>query len=709
MCLSIVPGRPTPSSDCPARNPSLWPATWQVEAPAGNMSASPNIPSQVLEAFKATQGKTITCQAAVAPPKAGEVRVKVIANALCHTDIYTLEGHDPEGLFPSVLGHEASALVESVGPGVTSVQVGDVVIPCYTPECRAHDCIFCQSPKTNLCPTIRSTQGQGLMPDGTSRLSKDGQALFHFMGCSTFAEYAVIAEISAAKIHPGADLNQMCLLGCGVSTGWGAVINTMKMEPGKSVAVFGLGALGLSVIQASRLVGARYIVGVDVNEKKFASAQAMGASLCVNPQTCDGGDVKAQLLQAEKWGYDYTFDCTGHVAVMRNALEVAHRGWGQSCIIGVAAAGQEISTRPFQLVTGRSWQGTAFGGWKSRTEVPQLVQRVMRGEMTLEPYVTHQIEGLSRVNQAIEALHSGSCLRAVVKIAKSEVPLAPLPSLKGNVKLEGGYLKQLTHWSPSTQCDMTFSIFVPQPKTRFTAPPPVLYYLSGLTCTDENARSKSHFAQAAAQYGLAVVFPDTSPRGVTLAGQDESYDFGSGAGFYLNATADPWSKHYKMYDYITKELPDLVSQLFRVDATRSGIMGHSMGGHGALVAHLKNPGKYQSVSAFAPICHPMDCPWGHKAFKGYLGSIEAGSAYDATVLMSTFTGPKIPILIDQGTADNFLKDQLKPEKLSAAAAKINYPLEIRMQKDYDHSYYFISTFLRDHIEHHARGLGLNSF
>merc|ERR1711994_912773 len=387
----------------------------------------------MMKAFEATQGQTITCKAAVAweakkpldvtdiqvaPPKAGEVRVKIIANALCHTDIYTLDGHDPEGLFPSVLGHEAAGIVESVGEGVTSVQPGDVVIPCYTPECKDKiNCIFCQSPKTNLCPKIRATQGKGVMPDGTTRLSKDGKDIFHFMGCSTFAEYAVISEISAAKIHPGADLDKMCLLGCGVSTGWGAVFNTVKMEPGTTAAVFGLGALGLSVIQASKQAGAKRIVGVDINDGKFELAKQMGATDCV---LSDAG-IEDKLMGMEKWGYDYTFDCTGNVHVMRCALEVAHRGWGESCVIGVAAAGKEISTRPFQLVTGRNWKGTAFGGWKSRTEVPKLVQTVMRGEMDLDPYITHTFKGLDKVNDSIDALHSGTCLRAVVEIGESDI------------------------------------------------------------------------------------------------------------------------------------------------------------------------------------------------------------------------------------------------------------------------------------------------
>lgn len=603
----------------------------------------------------------------------------------------------------SVPGHEATAIVESVGPNVTSVVIGDVVVPCYTPECSGYDCIYCQSDKTNLCPKIRGTQGQGFMPDGTSRLSKDGKQIFHFMGCSTFAEYAVIAEISAAKIHPGADLNKMCLLGCGVSTGWGAVFNTVKMEPQKSVAVFGLGALGLSVIQASKKAGASDIVGVDINDAKFTAAEAMGANYFVNP-TKETDDGRGNLLGRHKWGYDYTFDCTGNVHVMRTALEVAHRGWGTSCIIGVAAAGKEISTRPFQLVTGRRWCGTAFGGWKSRTEVPRLVQSVMTGEMTLDPYITHTFDNLSGVNDAIHALHGGDCLRAVVQIAPSGIPLAKLPTLKGNVKVEGGQMKQVTHWSEANQCDMTFSIFLPERKERMEADPPVLYYLSGLTCTDENARTKSHFAEMAAKHGIAVVFPDTSPRGVEIEGQDDSYDFGSGAGFYVNATEPKWAKHYKMYDYVTKELPELVTNLFPVDKVKKSITGHSMGGHGALICHLKNPGMFKSVSAFSPICNPVDCPWGHKAFNGYLGSIEAGKAYDATELMKTYNGPKTPILIDVGTGDGFLNGQLKPENLRVAAAQNGYPISLNLRPLYDHSYYFISTFMRDHIEFHATAL-----
>jgi S-(hydroxymethyl)glutathione dehydrogenase/alcohol dehydrogenase len=375
-----------------------------------------------------TTGQVIKCKAAVAwavndlrieeievaPPKAGEVRVKVIANALCHTDIYTLTGCDPEGLFPCILGHEAGAIVESIGEGVTSVAVGDHVIPCYTPECREAECIFCQSPKTNLCPKIRSTQGQGWMPDGTSRFTCKGQTLYHFMGCSTFAEYTVLAEISCAKINPEAPLEQICPLACGVSTGWGAVWNTCRVEADSSVAVFGLGAVGLAVVQAAKLAGAKTIIGVDTNNGKRETAEKFGVTKFLNP-TEEKDPIAQTIVGLTKWGVDFSFDCTGNTEVMRSALECAHRGWGMSCIIGVAAAGKTIETRPFQLVTGRRWVGTAFGGWKSRTYVPQLVDRVMSGQLPVDDFITHKFEGIDSWPEAIEALHSGECLRAVVK------------------------------------------------------------------------------------------------------------------------------------------------------------------------------------------------------------------------------------------------------------------------------------------------------
>ena len=377
-----------------------------------------------------TAGKPIQCKAMVArapkqplveeiitvdPPKAGEVRVKVMANALCHTDVYTLDGHDPEGLFPCILGHEAGCIVESVGDGVTSVAVGDHVIPCYTPQCCETTCIFCQAPKTNLCPKIRSTQGQGVMPDGTTRFhDQNGDDIYHFMGCSTMSEYTVLAEISCAKIDPAAPLEMVCLFGCGVSTGLGAVWNTCKVEVNSTVAVFGLGAVGLAVVQGAKMAGASKIIGVDINPEKFASAVGLGATDCVNPK-----DIEIPIQQhiagtMTPWGVDYSFDCTGNVQVMRAALECSHRGWGTSCVIGVAASGHELSTRPFQLVTGRVWKGTAFGGFKSRTDVPQLVNRFMKGNLPIDHFITHTFDGVGKTNEAIDALHGGECLRAVV-------------------------------------------------------------------------------------------------------------------------------------------------------------------------------------------------------------------------------------------------------------------------------------------------------
>jgi len=380
-----------------------------------------------------TVGVPITCKAMVAfgvndlreeeiivdAPKAGEVRVKVMCNALCHTDIYTLSGADPEGLFPSILGHEAGAIVESVGEGVTSVKPGDHIVPGYTPQCKGSDCIFCMSPKTNLCPKIRGTQGKGVMPDGTSRftLKKDGSTIYHFMGCSTFAEYTVLAEISCAKINPEAKFETACLFGCGVATGLGAVWNNTKVEPFSSVAVFGLGAVGLAVIQGAKAVGASHIVGIDMNPKKFEIAKQLGATECINPKDHEGKPIQGVLVERSptKFGFDYTFDCTGNTDVMRQALESAHRGWGECCVIGVAAAGKELSTRPFQLITGRKWLGTAFGGWKTRDAIPMLVEKSMKGDLNVDHFVTHRFKGVAGQNEAIEALHSGDCLRAVVE------------------------------------------------------------------------------------------------------------------------------------------------------------------------------------------------------------------------------------------------------------------------------------------------------
>jgi S-(hydroxymethyl)glutathione dehydrogenase/alcohol dehydrogenase len=344
------------------------------------------------------------------PPKAGEVLVEIKATGVCHTDAYTLSGADPEGLFPAILGHEGAGVIVEIGEGVTSLKVGDRVIPLYIPECRC--CEYCLSGKTNLCQSIRITQGQGLMPDGTSRFSLDGQKLHHYMGTSTFANYTVLPEIALAKIRDDAPFEKVCLIGCGVTTGIGAVINTAKVEPGANVVVFGLGGIGLNVIQGARMVGANMIVGVDTNPNKRALAEKLGMTHFVNPNEVEG-DLVPYLVDLTKGGADYSFECIGKVQVMRQALECCHKGWGVSVIIGVAGAGQEISTRPFQLVTGRVWKGTAFGGAKGRTDVPKIVDWYMNGKIDIDRLVS-QILPLERINDAFDAMHHGEAIRSVI-------------------------------------------------------------------------------------------------------------------------------------------------------------------------------------------------------------------------------------------------------------------------------------------------------
>ena len=342
-------------------------------------------------------------------PRAGEVMVEIKATGICHTDAYTLSGADPEGLFPSVMGHEGAGVVVDVGEGVTSVAPGDHVIPLYTPECR--QCKFCLSGKTNLCGAIRATQGQGLMPDGTSRFSLHGETLFHYMGTSTFSNHTVLPEIAVAKIREDAPFDKVCYIGCGVTTGLGAVINTAGVEPGANVAVFGLGGIGLNVIQGARLVGADRIVGVDINPAKRDLAEQFGMTDFINPQDVD--DVVAAIVDLTDGGVDYSFECIGNVEVMRQALECCHKGWGESIIIGVAGSGQEIGTRPFQLVTGRVWRGTAFGGAKGRTEVPRIVDWYMDGKINIDDLITHSMP-LEEINNAFDLMHSGESIRSVV-------------------------------------------------------------------------------------------------------------------------------------------------------------------------------------------------------------------------------------------------------------------------------------------------------
>lgn len=346
----------------------------------------------------------------VEPPRKGEVLVKITHTALCHTDAYTLSGIDPEGVFPAVLGHEGGGIVVEVGEGVTSVKPGDHVIPLYTAECG--ECKFCTSGKTNLCSSVRATQGKGLMPDGTTRFSYNGQPIYHYMGTSTFSEYTVVAEVSLAKVNPEAPLEKVCLLGCGVTTGIGAVHKTAKVKEGDTVAVFGLGAIGLAVIQGAVQAKAGRIIAIDTNPNKFILAKAMGATDLVNPKDHDK-PIQDVIVEMTDGGVDFSFECIGNVDVMRAALECCHKGWGESVIIGVAGAGQEISTRPFQLVTGRVWRGSAFGGVKGRSELPGMVEQAMRGELDLDPYITHSLP-LERINEAFDLMEEGKSIRTVI-------------------------------------------------------------------------------------------------------------------------------------------------------------------------------------------------------------------------------------------------------------------------------------------------------
>ncbi|KAG1144847.1 hypothetical protein G6F37_003403 [Rhizopus arrhizus] len=378
-----------------------------------------------------TAGQVIKCRAAVAweagkplsieevevaPPKAHEVRIKILYTGVCHTDAYTLSGVDPEGVFPAILGHEGGGIVESVGEGVTDVSVGDHVIPLYTAECK--ECKFCTSGKTNLCSSVRATQGRGLMPDETVRFTCKGQPIYHYMGTSTFSEYTVVADVSVVKVDPKPSLQKLCLLGCGITTGFGAATKTVKVTENDSVAVFGVGCIGLSVIQGAAANKAKRIIAIDVNPGKEKIAREFGATDFINPRDHPETPIQNYLVDLTDGGLDYTFDCTGQVEVMRAALEACHKGWGESVIIGVAAAGKEISTRPFQLVTGRVWRGSAFGGVKGRTEMGGLVQSYLDGKLKIDEFITHTFN-LEKINDALDAMHSGTCIRSVVSVCEN--------------------------------------------------------------------------------------------------------------------------------------------------------------------------------------------------------------------------------------------------------------------------------------------------
>ena len=367
------------------------------------------IKSRAAVAFAPNQPLRIV-EVDVAAPKAGEVLVRIVATGVCHTDAYTLSGQDSEGVFPCILGHEGGGIVEALGEGVNSLQVGDYVIPLYTAECG--QCKFCTSGKTNLCQAVRATQGKGLMPDGTTRFSYQSQPIYHSMGCSTFSEYTVLPEVSLAKVPNDAPLDQVCLLGCGVTTGIGAVTNTAKVTPGASVAIFGLGGIGLAAVIGARMARAGRIITVDINPAKFEVAKRLGATDFINPKDFDR-PIQDVIVEMTDGGVDFSFECIGNVQLMRAALESCHKGWGESVIIGVAPAGAEISTRPFQLVTGRVWRGSAFGGVKGRTELPSYVEKAKTGEIPLETFITHRME-LERINEAFELMHHGQSIRSVI-------------------------------------------------------------------------------------------------------------------------------------------------------------------------------------------------------------------------------------------------------------------------------------------------------
>lgn len=384
------------------------------------MSATPG-PIKCLAAIAWEADKPLSIEEVeVAPPQKGEVRIKVLHTGVCHTDAFTLSGADPEGIFPSILGHEGGGIVESVGEGVTSVAVGDHVIPLYTPECR--ECKFCKSGKTNLCQKVRITQGAGTMPDKTTRFTAKGKPIHHYMGCSTFSQYSVVLEISVAKVNPSAALNKVCLLGCGITTGRGAVTHTAKVKKGDTVAVFGLGGVGLAAVQAAASVGASRILAIDINESKFDLAKKMGATECINPLPAklpEGKTIQQHIVDITDGGVDFSFECIGNVDVMRSALECCHKGWGESVIIGVAGSGQEIKTRPFQLVTGRVWRGSAFGGVKGRTELPGMVEETLNGKLDIDPYITHRMP-LQKINEAFDLMHAGKSIRTVIDMFPDE-------------------------------------------------------------------------------------------------------------------------------------------------------------------------------------------------------------------------------------------------------------------------------------------------
>ena len=631
-------------------------------------------------------------------PKAGEVLVEIMATGICHTDAYTLSGADSEGKFPAILGHEGAGIVREIGPGVTTVKVGEHVIPLYTPECR--QCKTCLSRRSNLCTAIRATQGQGVMPDGTSRFRCDGDTVFHYMGCSTFSNFTVLPEIALAKVRDDAPFDKICYIGCGVTTGIGAVIYTAKVWPGANVAVFGLGGIGLNVIQGARMVGADKIVGIDLNPGKRAVAEKFGMTHFVNPDEVGRDKVVQAIVDLTGGGADFSFECIGNVA---------HHAPGARMLpprLGRIDHHRRRRGRPRDrdaTVPARHRPGVARHRLRRRARAHRRAEdrRLVHGGQDQHRRSHHPQAALGAHQRGLRPDARGQ-----VDPRRRRVLMTGFgsdgPRLERSNRCYGGSVGVYAHGSSEIGGGMRFSIYLPPAADRGRVP--ALLYLAGLTCNEDTFMTKAGAIPHAAAAGLALVAPDTSPRDRRHPGDDTDWDFGLGAGFYVDATQAPWRDGYRMYSYVTQELPALIAANFPVDGRRLGIFGHSMGGHGALVAALRNPQRFRSVSAFAPICAPMRCPWGEKAFSNYLGpDRDAWRAYDATELVRA--GARAPeILIDQGEADQFLETQLHPHLLEEACRETGQPLQLRRHPGYDHSYYFIQTFIADHVRHHSRAL-----
>ena len=537
------------------------------------------------------------------------------------------------------------------------------------------------------------------MPDGTTRFFKDGKPIFHYMGTSTFSEYTVVPEISLAKINKEAPLEEVCLLGCGVTTGMGAVMNTAKVQPGDTVAIFGLGGIGLSAIIGAQMAGAGRIIGIDINTSKFDLARKLGATDLINPKDYDK-PIQDVIVELTDGGVDFSFECIGNVNVMRSALECCHKGWGESVIIGVAGAGEDLDP---SVPTGHRPRLARFG--VRRRQGPfaaaghrrALSGRRIRAERLYHP---HHGAGADQRSVRFDARRQIDPFRHPLRPISQEAEMTLSLELLEEHRMFGGWQQRYRHAAQSLNCNMTFSIYLPPP--RDDNPPPVLYWLSGLTCNDENFTLKAGAQRIAAELGLVLVMPDTSPRGDEVP-NDEGYDLGQGAGFYLNATQAPWDRHFRMYDYISAELPALIEQHFSV-SDRQSIFGHSMGGHGALMMAFRNPQRFRSVSAFAPIVNPCQVPWGRKAFTAYLGSDESQwLQYDSCHLLAS-GAEKMPVLIDPGRRRPVLADQLQPARLAELARQRDWPLTLRIQPGYDHSYFTIATFVEDHLRFHAEHL-----